>query len=211
MVQAGGTSQVVTMPTGVQRGDLILVSFGMNGVVGSTWTPPGSESWTLEDLNTVNSEILRTYSRKSDGTETGTRTWTTSTSMDGGGGAIAFRGADLTTPVLAAADAGDGGNTTSHTAPSASWGGSASAISVIVGTWQTGSATVTWPMGWTEAWNRDDTFEASVLAYNLTTNIAVTSLPSKTVTTSASRFGEWSQLAVQVLVRGQVSYAYSSN
>jgi hypothetical protein len=202
---ASGGNLTVTKVTGVQQGDLMIVVAGMNGPAGgATWAKP--TGWTQE-LNFQGNLMPMPLFYKLAGASEGTSynfVPTASGSVDGGWGMVALRGVDQATPVLGhSAEFDQGGNSTSMTANSVSWAGAANAISVIFMTWQTSAATVTWPSGWdstTNGFSANDGFEWCVVGSNLTTQIAVTSLPSKTnpPTLSVGEFGECGQLAVKV-------------
>jgi hypothetical protein len=195
--RASGAAITVNKPSGTQTGDSILFIGGFNGPT-PTWAVPSG--WSLAHQNVANGEPLPLIFGPADASTSYTFTPTQAGAIDGGWGLITLRDVNLQFgPVGTSADGADGGNTASHTVPSASWTGAKNVISLIVFTWQTGAATATWPAGWSEQWNVDDTFEGCAIAVNTAVQEAVTSLASRTISTSPSVFGETQQYAIQAV------------
>jgi hypothetical protein len=201
--QAGGSGtnsgKTLTKPTGVAANDLLLSIWGLNGTT-PTWTLP--TGWSQNYQNVSQAEPLALHDKVAGSSEPTSYTFTTSTNCDGGWSLFALRGADTTTPILGhSTDWDAGGNTATFSVNAVSWAGASDAVSLIVATWQTGSATVTWPNGWTQVVDptvANDGFEFLAAAVNFTTQSAVTSLPSQTLTLSAGQFGTTNQYALKV-------------
>jgi ribosomal protein L18E len=197
----GGTNATKTLvkPTGVQSGDWLGSAWGINGSLSGTWNLPSG--WTtVHDARNIH--ILALHDKIAGASEPTSYGFSTSTNDDGGWGLVALRGVDTTTPVLGQADFAAGGNTTSFSAPSVSWAGASDAISLIIASWESTAATITWPSGWTQLWSVNDGFIWFVAGINLTTQSGVTSLPAKTLTLSVGEFGECTQYALKVASAG---------
>lgn len=92
------TSMVVSLPAGVQAGDLLLAQIALDGTT-TLDTPAG---WTLlqNDSNTI---VQALYYRFATASETGNVTWTWSSNRRAAGGIALYRGVDSSQPPGAAA------------------------------------------------------------------------------------------------------------
>lgn len=207
--RASGAAITVSKPAGSTTGDWHIFVGGFNGNT-PTWAIPSG--WTTFHQNTANGEPLVVIYGPNDASTSYTFTPTQSGSIDGGWAILTVRGLDATAPVLGiSADGADGGGTGTHTAGAVSWTGAASAVSLIVFTWQAGDTTITWGTGWTQEWKFGDgtgangltgAFEVTAVASNWTINSGVTSLPSHTYTNTPNIFGEFNQLALKAAAGG---------
>lgn len=200
----GTTNPVFNVPTGTQDGDLMVFLAPFKSNSGSmTWT---QSSWVKQyDDQTDNLNSIEIFTRVAS-SEPASYTFTTSgASIEMYGGIVTFRGADTTTPFLAASTRNTGTGT-SLTANSPSWATASDAVSIILVKHRTTASTPTWPTGWSSSSNGgfegDDTSvggnEFSKVAVNLTTNSAVTSLPSQSITYGTSETWVTVQIALKV-------------
>lgn len=83
------TSMAVSLPAGVQTGDLLLAQIAIDGSA-TLATPAG---WTLLQSDS-NSIVQALYYRFATASETGSVTWTWSTSRRAAGGIAVYRGVD---------------------------------------------------------------------------------------------------------------------
>lgn len=192
-------------PTGVLPGDLLVCVAGLGfGGGAQSWTPPPGFTDYFDILETALSITGPFFYKIADGSEAATLTATSAIAGQGGFGCCAYRGVHQVAPLLAVSPVTDDtGGTHSTTVQAASWAGAADAISMILIINQklTTDPTATFPAGWdatgVDGFIDNDGVIWCQFGVNLTTNPAVTSLPSQTVPLAGLTIDANAQFAVQ--------------
>lgn len=190
------SAPTLTYPAGVQANDVAIIIFWENGAFGQSFT-----GYTLSHSNNGQSVELDLFYRVLTGSEGSTITG--GSTGTGGAGMIVLRGIDTTTPVLGVSTDQTGGSSGGTTLAfgSVSWAGASDAVSLLAATWQSTTATASWPSGWNQSpdgWAPVGTFEWGNVACDLTTQSAVTSLPAQNVALSPSQYQTCNQYALKV-------------
>jgi hypothetical protein len=204
---SSGSNWTVTKPAGTVDGDLMLVSFFLNTASGTTVTSTPS-GWTQGFFNSTSLLTgLIGYWWKRAAAEPASWSWQFSAFADGAFGFVSTSGIDATTPVLATSTLNDAGTTTA-TCNSPSWAGAANAVSICLLGFQPNPGAITPPAGYndsTDGWTDNDGTEYGFHYGNLTTQLGVTSLPSRSFTSVTAVGHDTLQVALQVAVTGGAS------
>jgi Abnormal spindle-like microcephaly-assoc'd, ASPM-SPD-2-Hydin len=172
----------------VQAGDLLIAVAGTNGSPSSWTTPTG---WNVGASSVPpDDQGLNWWWKIASGSESGTTlTLKSSSYADGGGVALAYRGASATpieaVSALATNDNNSNGNVTSAQFNRVSWSASASVVNLLLMSWQPVNATVTWPTGYALQATANDSYSYVTVGANLTSQ-TVSSLSAQTATLSGS-------------------------
>lgn len=174
----------------VQVGDLLIAVAGTNGSP-STWTTPtGWNAGASAGAGNPDNQGLNWWWKIASGSESGTTlTLKSSSYADGGGVVLDYRGASVT-PIQAVSalvtnDNNSNGNVTSAQFNGVSWSTSANVVSLLLMSWQSANATVTWPTGYSLQATANDTYSYVTVGANLTPQ-TVGNLSAQTTTLSVS-------------------------
>lgn len=195
---SGGVSTTISVPTGATTSDFLLLVSGVNG--GTTYTGPTGGWTTVTDTAIGGMAFAFSYMYLT-GAPAASYSFSWSAFYDGGWALMALRGVDSATPVLGHTEHADSGGATTATVSAVTWAGAADAVSLIAETHQgsTYSTSVTYPGSWTSQFaSGDGATEASSAATNLTTQSAVTTLGSQSLTYPTAQLNYTTQIALKV-------------
>lgn len=195
-----GTTVVLSVPTGVAAGDVLIAAMTVASGT-ATVTPPAGWAAVASVAQATNHRT-ETFSRVVDGSEPATYTWTLSVNVRSAGGMIAYRGVDQANPVnVTATTAASAGAVTS---PAVTTTVDNTRLLAVLGSRQsTGQQSYAFEATFTEQWDVSWTttiFMASGLAdRNVTTASAIGPFTHTQAITSA-----WTGISIALVPVGGI-------
>jgi hypothetical protein len=151
---SGATTLVITAPSSVATGDVLIAGVTVSAGSGASITAPSG--WTLiSRLNSSNNVSVASYYHvvTNGGSEPSSYTWTFDSSLTASGGILRYVGVDTTDPIDAST--AGAGNSSSPTAPSVTTTSANELVVALFGSDSTG--TFTPPSGMTERYDVHNT------------------------------------------------------
>ena len=196
----GGVS--ITIPAGVQPGDLLIAAAGTNGTPAAWTTPTG---WNKgAGSGTTQSQGLNWFWKIANGTEGGTKVKLKASVYSDGGGIIAvYRGESSASAIAGVSSLAtnvywDSSKGMSAKVNGVSLAGTTSVVPLILTSWQSGNATISWPSGFVDKAGATDGY-GHVEIGEILSSVSTNNLSSQTLNFSAAQaVTQTLQIAVRV-------------
>jgi hypothetical protein len=174
-----GAGIAIRLPASILNGDLLIAVVGANGTPAS-WTTPAGWTAGAGGAHPDGQGLIWWWKVATSGDATASVTLKSASYADGGGVVLDYRG----TAAAAIAGAGaltindnNANGTNVASVGGVSWSGAAPVISLVLMSWQTTTATITWPAGYALQASANDGYGYVAVGANLRTRRV--SVPSR--------------------------------